>query len=217
MKFFVDTVDIEEVKASKKLGLADGITTNPTLIQKSGLDFKKTIIELANEIKGPVNAEVTEIDTVDSIIQQGREFSGWAENVTIKIPISIQGLQAVRVLETEGIKTTVTLIFSPNQALLAAKAGASYICPFVGRLDDISVPGMNLIGEIVNIYNNFSSIKTEIIVASLRTSIHVLDSALLGADGVTVPFKIIKQLVSHPLTDIGITRFREDWDKVTNK
>lgn len=217
MKFFVDTADIEEVRAAKEVGMADGITTNPTLIHKSGRDFKKTIIELANEIEGPVNAEVTEIDTIEDIVKQGKEFSSWAKNITIKIPISLQGLQAVKILEKEGIKTTVTLIFSPNQALLAAKAGASYICPFVGRLDDISVLGMNLIEEIVAIYENYPTIKTEIIVASLRTPNHVLDSALIGADGVTIPYKIIQQLVSHPLTDIGIARFKEDWDKVTHK
>jgi transaldolase len=215
MKFFVDTADIEEVRAAKVLGLADGVTTNPTLIQKSGRNFKKTIIEIASEIDGPVNAEVTNTDTAEEIIKQGENFASWASNVTVKIPISVQGLQAVRVLELNGIRTTVTLIFSPNQALLAAKAGASYICPFVGRLDDISMYGMDLIQKIINIFSQFSNITTQVIAASLRTPNHVLESALMGAHGVTIPYKIIQQLVSHPLTDIGIERFKEDWEKVS--
>jgi transaldolase len=214
MKFFVDTADIQEVHEAKKLGLADGVTTNPTLIQKSGLDFKETIIEIASAIDGPVNAEVTETDTAETIIQQGKEFAGWAPNVTVKIPICKEGLEAVRTLENEGIRTTVTLIFSPNQALLAAKAGASFICPFVGRMDDISVSGMDLVGQVIEMFANYPKINTEIVVASVRNPNHVMDSALMGAHGVTVPFKIIEQLVSHPLTDIGIAKFKEDWDNV---
>jgi len=203
MKIFVDTADIQEVRAAKKLGLADGVTTNPTLIQKSGLDFKNTIIEIASVIDGPVNAEVTETDTAETMIRQGKEFASWAPNVTVKIPISKEGLEAVR-----------TLIFSPNQALLAAKAGASFICPFVGRMDDISVSGMDLVGQIIEIFINYPNINTEIVVASVRTPNHVLDSALMGAHGVTIPFKIVEQLASHPLTDIGIAKFKDDWDKV---
>lgn len=213
MKFFVDTADIEEVKAAKALGLADGVTTNPTLIQKSGKDFQKTIVDIANLIKGPVNAEVVSVDT-EGIVKEGRNFVGWSSNVVVKIPITREGLEAVKILESEGIRTTVTLIFSPTQALLAAKAGASYICPFVGRLDDISKPGMDLVKDIVEIYSNYPDLKTEVIVASIRTPNHVLESALIGADGVTIPFKVIEQLVRHPLTDVGIVRFLADWEKV---
>ncbi len=213
MKFFVDTADVEEIKAAKALGLADGVTTNPTLIQKSGRDFRETITEIAELVEGPVNAEVVSTD-LKGIIKEGKEMASWAPNVVIKIPITREGLEAVKVLESEGIHTTVTLIFSPSQALLAAKAGASYICPFVGRLDDISLNGMAVVEEIAEIYYNYPDIKTEIIVASIRTPNHVLESALIGVDGVTVPFKVIEKLIHHPLTDIGIKRFLDDWEKV---
>jgi transaldolase len=213
MKVFVDTVDLEEVKAAQKLGLADGVTTNPTLIQKSGQDFKKTIVEIAGLIQGPVNAEVQNSDA-QGIVSEGREFASWAPNIAVKIPITPEGLEAVKVLESEGIRTTVTLVFSAAQALMAAKAGASFICPFVGRLDDVSMPGMALIGEIVEIYENYPDIETEVIVASVRSPFHVLESARMGAHGVTIPFKVIEQLMKHPLTDIGIQRFLDDWRKV---
>jgi len=213
MKFFVDTADVKEIKAAKALGLADGVTTNPTLIKKSGRDFRETITEIAELIDGPVNAEVVSTD-VEGIVREGKELASWASNIVIKIPVTKEGLEAVKVLESEGIHTTVTLIFSPTQALLAAKAGASYICPFVGRLDDISVNGMGVVEEIAEIYYNYPDIKTEIIVASIRTPNHVLESALIGVDGVTVPFKVIEKLIHHPLTDIGIKRFLDDWRKV---
>ena len=213
MKIFVDTADPEEVKAAQSLGLADGVTTNPTLIKKTGRNFKQTIIEIAELIDGPVAAEVVSSET-EAIVGEGRELASWAPNVTVKIPITREGLEAVKIFSSEGISTTVTLIFSPTQALLAAKAGASFICPFVGRLDDISTSGMDLIAEILNIYSNYPDFETEVIVASVRTPNHVLESALMGADGVTVPFKIIEQLLKHPLTDIGIKRFLEDWEKV---
>lgn len=213
MKFFVDTADVNEVIKAKAFGLADGVTTNPTLIQKSGQDFRKTIVEIANCIEGPVFTEVISEDT-QGIVKEGKEFATWAPNVVVKIPITHSGLQAVKILESENIHTALTLIFSPTQALLAAKAGASYICPFVGRLDDISSPGMDLIGQIVTIYSNYPEIETEIIVASIRTTIHVLESALMGAHGVTIPVKLIEQLARHPLTDSGISRFIEDWKKV---
>ena len=177
--------------------------------------FKKTIIEIASEIDGPVNAEVTETETVEKIVNQGKEFAGWAPNVTVKIPISKEGLEAVRILEKESIRTTVTLIFSPSQAILACKAGASFICPFVGRLDDISISGMELVVKIIEIFTNYPELQTKVVVASVRTPNHVVESALLGVYGVTVPYKIIKQLVFHPLTDIGIEQFNEDWEKVT--
>ncbi|MCJ7812103.1 fructose-6-phosphate aldolase [bacterium] len=195
------------------MGLADGVTTNPTLIQKSGKNFKETIIEMAKCIDGPVFTEVAS-DTADGIVKEGKEFARWAPNVVVKIPITRSGLEAVKILESEKIHTALTLIFSPSQALLAAKAGASYICPFVGRLDDISCPGMDLIGQIVTIYSNYPDIKTKIIVASIRTTNHVLESAFMGVDGVTIPLKLIEQLVKHPLTDSGINRFLEDWKKV---
>ena len=213
MKVFVDTADVEEVKAAKALGLADGVTTNPTLIQKSGRDFKETIIEIAEIVDGPVNAEVVSIDA-EGIVRQGKKLASWAPNVAVKIPITMEGLKAVKILESEGIQTTVTLIFSPTQALLAAKVGASYVCPFVGRLDDISTPGMGLIGDIVDIFSNYPDLDTDVIVASVRTPTHVLESALMGADGVTVPLRVIEQLVRHPLTDIGIERFLADWKRV---
>jgi len=213
MKFFVDTADVEEVKAAKALGLADGVTTNPTLIQKSGRDFKETIVEIAGLIEGPVNAEVISVDA-ESIVKEGKGLASWAPNVVVKIPMTKEGLKAVKVLESDGIQTTVTLIFSPTQALLAAKAGASYICPFVGRLDDVSTPGMDLVGDIVDMYSNYPDFETEVIVASVRTPNHILESALMGADGVTVPFKVIEQLVRHPLTDIGVEKFLADWEKV---
>jgi transaldolase len=216
MKFFVDTAIVSEVKTALDLGLADGVTTNPSLIQKSGKEFKKTIVEICRLIKGPVNAETISIDTA-GIINEGREMASWAPNVTIKIPISKAGLEAVHQLESEGIHTTVTLIFSSSQALLAAKAGATYICPFVGRLDDISSPGMDLVGEIVDIFNQFPDLRTEIIVASVRSPNHVINSALLGAHGVTVPIQVIESMMVHPLTDIGIERFLKDWEKVNHK
>jgi len=216
MKFFVDTADVKEIKAAKALGLADGVTTNPTLIKKSGRDFRETITEIAELIDGPVNAEVVSTD-LQGIVREGKELASWASNIVIKIPVTKEGLKAVKVLESEGIHTTVTLIFSPTQALLAAKAGASYICPFVGRLDDISVNGMGVVEEIAEIYYNYPDIKTEIIVASIRTPNHVLESALIGVDGVTVPFKVIEKLIHHPLTDIGIKRFLDDWKKVWKK
>ncbi len=212
MKFFVDTAEVEEVKIAKELGVADGITTNPTLIRKSGGNFKDRIVELASLIEGPVNAEVVSED-VEGIVKEGREMASWAPNVVIKIPITEEGLKAVKILESEGISTTVTLIFSPAQAIMAAKAGASYICPFVGRLDDISSPGMDLVDQIVEIYTNYPDLDTEVIVASVRTPNHVIESALIGADGVTVPFSVIKKLFNHPLTKIGIERFLKDWEK----
>jgi transaldolase len=213
MQIFVDTADIEEVKKAKLIGLADGVTTNPTLIQKSGRDFKKTIIEIANLIEGPVFAETISEDS-EGIVREGRDIARWAPNVVVKIPINRAGLEAVRILETEGIHTALTLIFSAGQALLAAKAGASFICPFVGRLDDIAFNGMELVREIMNLYGNYQEMETEVIVASLRTPNHVIESALIGADGVTVPYKLIEQLSKHPLTETGIKTFLDDWKRV---
>ena len=213
MKFFVDTADADEVKKARALGLADGVTTNPTLIKKAGGEFKETIVTIASLIEGPVIAEVVSLDA-EGIVKEGREMAAWAPNVVIKIPVSGEGLKAVRQLESEGIRTTVTLVFSASQALLTARAGASYICPFVGRIDDIATEGMDLIGDIVAMYRNYPNLKTEVIVASVRSPNHVVTSALLGADGITVPLKVIEQLVKHPLTDIGIERFLADWEAV---
>lgn len=212
MQVFVDTAEIEDVRKAKLIGLADGVTTNPTLIRKSGRDFKKTIIEIANLIEGPVFAETISEDA-DGIVREGRDMFKWAQNVVVKIPINRAGLEAARILETEGIRTALTLVFSSGQALLAAKAGASFICPFVGRLDDIGLNGLELVREIMDIYSNYD-LETEVIVASLRTPNHVLECALIGADGVTIPLKIIEQLERHPLTDAGIKTFLEDWKKV---
>ena len=213
MKVFVDTAIIEEVQAAKALGLADGVTTNPTLILKAGQDFRKTIITIAGLIEGPVLAEAVSEDR-DGIVKEGMEMAKWAPNVVVKIPITRQGLEATRILDEEGVQTALTLVFSPTQALLAAKAGASMICPFIGRLDDIAQDGMELIRTIVEIYSNYSEIKTEVLVASIRTPNHVVESALAGADAVTVPLKIIELLIHHPLTDIGVKKFLEDWKKV---
>ncbi|MFO7890960.1 MAG: fructose-6-phosphate aldolase [bacterium] len=215
MKFFVDSADINEIKKAKKLGLADGVTTNPTLIMKSGGDFKKTIMEITDSIEGPVAVEPVSKD-LKGILDEGEKYANWAENVTVKIPVTTPGLQAVRELNARGISTTVTLIFSSTQALLAAKAGAEFICPFVGRLDDISHSGMDLISEIVSIYNNYPDITTEVIVASIRNPNHILDSALMGADGVTIPYKVMEKLTRHPLTDIGIEKFLKDWEKINS-
>lgn len=213
MKFFVDSADINEIKKARALGLADGVTTNPTLIMKSGRDLKETIIEIAELIDGPVAAEPVKND-VEGIVDEGRKYAVWASNVTVKIPVTTAGLEAVKILSSEGISTTMTLIFSPAQALLAAKAGADFICPFVGRLDDISTSGMELVEQIVNIYDNYSKINTEVIVASVRSPNHILAAAFIGADGVTIPFSLIDKLVKHPLTDIGIQQFLDDWKKI---
>jgi len=213
MKFFVDTAVLEEVKAAKELGLADGVTTNPTIIMNSGRGFKEVIQEIAAFIDGPVAAEPVSTDK-GGIIKEGREIASWADNVTVKIPLTRAGLEAVHQLSGEGISTTMTLVFSASQALLAAKAGADIICPFVGRLDDVSTPGMDLIADIMSVFSSYPDIKTEVIAASIRTPLHVLDAARLGAHGVTVPFSVLDKLMQHPLTDIGIKKFLADWDKV---
>jgi transaldolase len=213
MKVFVDTAILEEVQAAEALGLADGVTTNPTLILKAGQDFRKTITAIAGLIEGPVLAEAVSEDR-DGIVKEGREMAKWAPNVVVKIPITRQGLEATRILEEEGVRTALTLVFSPTQALLAAKAGASMICPFIGRLDDVAQDGMDLIRTIMDMYSNYPEIETEVLVASIRTPNHVVESALAGADAVTVPLKVIEQLIQHPLTDSGVKKFLEDWRKV---
>ncbi len=212
MKFFIDTANVDEIKKANSLGLLDGVTTNPTLISKEGREFRELIREICDIVHGPVNAEVISTDS-EGMITEARELAKIADNIVIKIPLIEEGLKAVKALASEGIKTNVTLCFSPIQALMAAKAGASYISPFVGRLDDISTPGMNLIEQIVTIYENYG-FDTEIIVASIRNPIHVLEAALMGADIATIPYKVMEQLIKHPLTDIGLERFLKDWEKV---
>ncbi|RMA97162.1 fructose-6-phosphate aldolase [Hydrogenothermus marinus] len=216
MKFFIDTANIDEIKEANSLKILDGVTTNPTLISKTGKPFMDVVKEILEEVPDkPVSLEVASTD-YEGMIKEGEYLAEFGSNVVIKIPMTLDGLKAVKHFEYKGIKTNVTLIFSPAQALLAMKAGASYISPFVGRLDDISHTGMDLISDIVNIRDNYN-FDTEIIVASVRNPIHVIESALLGADIATIPFKVISQLVKHPLTDIGLERFLKDWESVPNK
>ncbi len=215
MKFFIDTADVKEIKEALEMGMVDGVTTNPTLISKTGKPFMEVAKEIVDLVPGPVSLEVVSLDT-QGMVDEARILSKLGENVVIKIPMTTEGLKAVKILSQEGIKTNVTLVFSPLQALLAAKAGATYVSPFVGRLDDVGHNGMELIEQIVQIYDNYM-VNTEIIVASIRHPQHVLQAALLGADIATIPFKVIKQLSKHPLTDLGIERFLEDWAKVPDK
>ncbi|HNY90495.1 MAG TPA: fructose-6-phosphate aldolase [bacterium] len=212
MKFFIDTANLEEIKRAKALGVADGVTTNPTLIAREPGKPDEIYRAICALIDGPVCAEVVSLDT-EGILREGRELAGIAKNIVIKIPVTKEGLMAVKVLESEGIRTLVTLIFSPLQALLAAKAGASFICPFVGRLDDTGQVGMELVEQILSIYANYE-FQTEIIVASIRNPLHVLDAATMGAHIATIPLKVIEQLVKHPLTDAGIQLFLKDWESV---
>ena len=211
MKFFIDTANVEEILRAKDLGMVDGVTTNPSLVAKEGREFKELIKEIAGIVDGPVNAEVVSLDA-EGMVREGKDLAGMADNMVIKVPLVEEGLKAVRSLTQEGIKTNVTLCFSPVQALMAAKAGAAYISPFVGRLDDISHIGMDLVEQIITIYENYAY-DTEVIVASIRNPIHVLDAALMGADIATIPFKVIQQLIKHPLTDIGVDKFLADWKK----
>jgi transaldolase len=211
MKFFIDTANVQEIKEAHALGMVDGVTTNPSLVAKEGKDFKELIKEICGIVDGPVSAEVVSVDA-DGIVQEARDLTGIADNIVVKVPLIEEGLKAVKILTDEGIKTNVTLCFSPVQALMAAKVGAAYISPFVGRLDDINHVGMELVEQILTIYENYA-FDTEVIVASIRSPLHVLDSALMGADIATIPFKVIKQLAKHPLTDIGLANFLADWKK----
>ncbi len=211
MKFFIDTANVAEIKKGLEMGMVDGVTTNPSLIAKENRPFEEIIAEICNLVAGPVSAEVVSLDK-DGMVAEARELVKIADNIVIKIPMTSEGLMAVKQLAAEGIKTNVTLVFSCAQALLAAKAGATFVSPFVGRLDDIGVQGMDLIGDIVAVYDNYGY-QTEIIVASVRSPQHVTDSALLGADIATIPFKVITQLSRHPLTDKGMEQFLADWEK----
>lgn len=215
MKLFIDTANIKEIKESITLGIIDGVTTNPTLIAKEKREAADLLKEICSLVDGPVSAEVVSLES-EGMINEAIELSKIAKNIVIKIPLVKEGLKAVKILGSKGIKTNVTLCFSASQALLAAKAGADYISPFIGRLDDISQVGMDLIREIKQIYSNYN-FKTEIIVASVRNPLHVVDAAKIGADIATVPFAVIEQLIKHPLTDIGIQRFLEDYKKIPKK
>jgi len=210
VKFFIDTANIDEIKEANELGILDGVTTNPTLVAKEGVDFHERLREITAEVSSSVSAEVIAEDA-ESMIQEGRELAKIAPNITIKIPMTLEGLKAVKVLSEEKIETNVTLIFSANQALLAARAGATYVSPFVGRLDDIGHDGMDLIATISEIFT-LHQIDTEIIAASIRHPLHVTEAALHGAHIATVPYKVLKQLVHHPLTDKGIAQFNADWE-----
>mgnify|MGYP001392196151 CR=1 FL=1 len=212
MKFFVDTANLDEIREANELGMIDGVTTNPSLVAKEGdVDFKEHIAKICEMVKGDVSAEVTALDT-EGMLEQGRELAKIASNVVVKCPLTLDGLKATRILTDEGTGVNVTLCFNAAQAILAAKAGASYISPFIGRLDDIATNGMQLIADIVQIYENYD-FDTQVLAASIRHPMHIVESALVGADVATVPFKVIKQLVKHPLTDKGLDAFLEDWKK----
>ena len=213
MKFFIDTADIEEIKEVNELGLVDGVTTNPSLIYKSGKDFKKVIKEISEIISGPISAEVTTTN-FDEMVSQGIELAKISNNIVVKVPLTAEGLKACKNLSSRSIKVNVTLCFSPTQALIASKMGATYISPFIGRIDDISYTGLDLIKEIVQIYKNYKKdLKTQILVASIRSPLQVSKTASMGADVATIPTKIIKQMIHHPLTDIGLDSFMQDWKK----
>jgi transaldolase len=212
MQFFIDTADIGEIKKALEMGLCDGVTTNPSLIAKTGRRFDEVLREIVALKPGPISAEVTAVDC-EGMLREAEELVKFGPDIVIKIPLITEGLRAVKALTAKGIKTNVTLCFSPVQALLAAKAGATYISPFVGRLDDISQDGMELIEQILEIYANYG-FKTKVLVASVRHPIHVLESARLGADVATIPFNVIAQLANHPLTESGLKKFLADWEKV---
>lgn len=215
MKIFIDTANVNEIREANSWGVISGVTTNPSLIAKEGRDFKEVVKEITSIVDGPISAEVISLDH-EGMIKEARELSKIHKNIVVKIPMTIEGLKAVNILSKEGIKTNVTLIFSSAQALLAAKAGASYVSPFVGRIDDVGSEGMELIRGITQIFNNYD-IKTEIIAASIRSPMHVIDAAMAGADIATIPYKVLVQMTKHPLTDIGIGKFLDDWKKVPNR
>ena len=211
MKFFIDTANVEEIKKAASYGLLDGVTTNPSLVAKEGKDFIELLKEIVQIVDGPISAEVVSTDH-EGMLKEAHELAKIHENIVIKVPLIKEGLKTVKVLSSEGIKTNVTLCFSAAQALLAAKAGATYISPFVGRLDDISHDGMQLIEQIVQIYDNYG-FTTQVLVASIRHPLHLVDAALIGADVATIPFSVIEKLSHHPLTDIGLEKFLSDWKK----
>lgn len=212
MRLFIDTADINEIKEANEMGVIDGVTTNPSLVAKTGRDFKSVVQDIVKEIDGPVSLETTALDA-EGMFSEAVKLADIAPNVVIKIPNTVEGLKAIHRCKEKGINTNATLCFSPNQALLVAKAGATYVSPFVGRLDDITHIGMDIIGDIVQIYENYD-FETQVLVASIRNPLHVREAALMGAHVATVPFAVIKQLMKHPLTDIGLDKFLADWQKV---
>lgn len=215
MKLFIDTANVADIKAANDLGVICGVTTNPSLIAKEGRDFKEVVTEITSIVDGPISAEVIALDH-EGMVKEARELVKIHKNIVVKIPMTLEGLKAVKILSAEGVKTNVTLIFSSTQALLAARAGATYVSPFLGRLDDIGMNGMNLIEEIVDIFDTHG-IETEIIAASVRHPIHVIEAARLGAHIATIPYSVIVQMSKHPLTDAGIERFLKDWEGVPKK
>jgi transaldolase len=211
MKFFIDTANIDEIKKGVAMGMVDGVTTNPSLVSKESRPFDEILKDICQVVEGPVSAEVISLEA-EGMVKEARELAKVSDNIVIKIPMIVEGLKAVKQLTAEGIKTNVTLVFSSAQALLAAKAGASFVSPFVGRLDDIDLHGMDLIADIMTIYRNYDY-QSEVIVASIRNPLHVMDAALVGADIATIPLKVIEQLAKHPLTNIGVEQFLADWEK----
>jgi transaldolase len=211
MKFFIDTANLDDIKKGLEMGMVDGVTTNPSLVAKEDKPFVEILQEICKIVDGPVSAEVVSLDA-DGMFEEGRELAKINDNIVIKVPMIVEGLKATKRFAAEGIKTNVTLVFSSTQALLAAKAGAAFVSPFVGRLDDISQPGMDLIADIMQIYQNYGY-ESEVIVASVRNPLHVMDAALVGADIATIPLKVIEQLAKHPLTDRGMEQFLADWEK----
>lgn len=212
MKIFIDTANLDEIKKAASMGVLDGVTTNPTLLSRENMPYRELLSEICKVVEGPVSAEVVAIDSV-GMIKEAEDLASIAENITIKIPCIKEGLVAIKKLSEKGIMTNATLCFTPMQALFVAKAGASFVSPFVGRLDDISESGMDMVGQIVAIYGQYA-FETEVLVASIRNPMHVVDAAIMGADVATIPFKVIDQLMKHPLTDIGIEKFLADWKKV---
>ncbi len=212
MKFFIDTANLDEICEAAEMGILDGVTTNPSLMAREDASYKEILTEICKVVPGSVSAEVVAIDA-KGMIKEGKELAKIADNITVKIPTLLEGLKAIKALTSEGITTNATLIFSPMQGLLVAKAGATYASPFVGRLDDISHTGMDLIEQMVTIYSNYD-LETEVLVASVRNTQHVIEAALMGAHVITMPLKVIAQLIKHPLTDSGLKKFLEDWEKV---
>ena len=215
MKFYIDTANVAEIREAYEMGIIAGVTTNPSLIAKEGRDYQETLKEIASFMEGPISGEVSaDSETAEEMIKEGREIAALSKNMVVKIPMTAEGLKAVKILSKEGIKTNVTLIFSATQALLAARAGAGYVSPFLGRLDDISSDGLLLIQDIMDVFSQYPELETEVICASVRHPIHVLECAKTGADIATVPFKVLQQMIAHPLTDQGIEKFKADYHKV---
>jgi len=215
MQFFIDTADVGEIRKALALGMCDGVTTNPSLVAKTGRSFEDVLREIVSIVPGPISAEVTSVEH-DGMIREAHHYAKFGNQVVIKLPLIVEGLRAAKTLSGEGIKTNVTLCFSPVQALLAAKAGATYVSPFVGRLDDVSEDGMAMVGQILEIYRRYG-FKTKVLVASVRHPLHVLAAARMGADVATIPYGVIEQLARHPLTDVGLKKFLADWEKVPKK